>query len=81
MAKRVIDNQGKACDAVVRVLEERASATRRNPRYPEKDGSAPPVEYVFELGDTTYALEHTIIEAFERRRPLTITCLHPACTG
>jgi hypothetical protein len=50
-----------------RVLEERAGAVRCNPRCPEKDGNGPPVEYVFDLAGSTYALEHTIIEAFERQ--------------
>jgi hypothetical protein len=67
MSTRPIDNERKACDAVARVLEESAGAVRRNPRCPEKDGTGPPVEYVFDLAGNTYALEHTIIEAFERQ--------------
>jgi hypothetical protein len=67
MAARPIDNERKACDAVARVLEEHSRAVRSNSRCPEKDGSGPPVEYVFDLAGKTYALEHTIIEAFERQ--------------
>src|SRR6516225_4207659 len=65
MPARPIDNERKSCDAVARVLEELSSAVRSNPRCPEKDGSGPPVEYVFDLAGKTYAFEHTIIEAFE----------------
>jgi hypothetical protein len=66
MPARPIDHERKACDAVARVLEERAGATRSNPRCPEMDGSGP-VEYVFDLAGVTYAFEHTLIEAFERQ--------------
>jgi hypothetical protein len=64
MPARPIDNEGKACDAVARVLEARAGAIRQNVRYPEKDGVGSPVECVFDLANATYAIEHTIIEAF-----------------
>jgi hypothetical protein len=57
---RPIDNERKACDAVTRVLEERSGAVRCNPRYPEKDASGPPVEYVFDLAGKTYAFERQI---------------------
>jgi hypothetical protein len=67
MPARPIDHERKACDAVARVLEDRAGTARSHPRCPEKDGSGPPVEYVFDLAGTTYAFEHTIIEAFERQ--------------
>jgi hypothetical protein len=67
MPTRPIDNERKACDAVARVLEERSGGIRCNPRCPERDGTGPPVEYVFDLAGTTYAFEHTIIEAFERQ--------------
>jgi hypothetical protein len=67
MPARPIDHERKACDAVARVLEERAGATRSHPRCPEKDDSGPPVEYVFDLAGVTYAFEHTLIEAFERQ--------------
>jgi hypothetical protein len=64
MAKRPIDNERKCCDAVVRSLEAMKRATRANPRNPELDGNGAPVEYTFELGGRTYAMEHTIVEAF-----------------
>ena len=65
MARRPIDNERKACDAVARSLEDRAGAARSNARSPEDDKIGPPVEYVFELGSDAYALEHTVVEAFE----------------
>lgn len=67
MPARPIDHERKACDAVARVLEDRAGAIRSHPRYPEKDGSGPPVEYVVDIAGVTYAFEHTIIEAFKRQ--------------
>lgn len=67
MPKRPIDNERKACIAVARVLQDLSRAILCNPRYPEKDGIGPPVEYVFDLAGRTYALEHTIIEAFDEQ--------------
>ncbi len=57
-------NQGKSCDAVVRVLEAREGAERTNVRHPERDSYGPPVELRFRLGVQEYAIEHTQIEAF-----------------
>src|SRR5258708_29202460 len=65
MPHKPIDNERKACDAVARSLEARAGANRSNAHSPEDDKIGPPVEYVFNLGDQKYALEHTIVEAFE----------------
>jgi hypothetical protein len=67
MPSNQIENERKACDAVVRSLEGRAGATRSNAHSPEDDKVGPPVEYVFELDGQTYALEHTVVEAFEDR--------------
>jgi hypothetical protein len=47
------------------VLEERHGAVRANGRSPEDERVGPPVEYVFDLGGRTYALEHTVVEAFD----------------
>lgn len=58
------DNQGKCCDAVLRILEERGSATRSAPTFPEKEHHPAPVELVCMIGPTRYALEHTKIEAY-----------------
>jgi hypothetical protein len=62
-----IKNERKICDAVARILEERAGAKRSGARTPEKDGQGPPVEYRFDLGTGNYALEHTLVEAFDRQ--------------
>jgi hypothetical protein len=60
-------NERKICDAVARVLEERAGMKRSGARTPEKDGQGAPVEYRFDLGQKNHALEHTIVEAFDRQ--------------
>jgi hypothetical protein len=65
MSGRPFDNERKACDAVARSLETLAYAKRSNPRSPEDERMGAPVEYVFDLAGKTYALEHTIVEAFE----------------
>jgi hypothetical protein len=65
MPAKPIDNERRACDAVVRVLEERHAALRANAHSPEDDRVGPPVEYVFDLAGNTYALEHTVVEAFD----------------
>ena len=58
-------HEGKACDAVVRLLELRSGHDRSDVCYPEKDGNGPPVEVRLRLGPEKYALEHTLIEPFE----------------
>lgn len=58
-------NERKICDAVARILEERAAIKRSDARTPEKDGQGPPVDYRFDLGRRNYALEHTIVESFD----------------
>jgi len=57
-------NEGKACDAIVRRLEERENLVRSGMRWPEKEQHKSPVEIAFTLGDQLYALEHTLIEPF-----------------
>lgn len=64
---RIPDNEGKACDAVVKVLEKSTGETRSNIRCPEKDGDGPPVELRLMLGTQEFAIEHTRIEAFEKQ--------------
>ena len=64
-ASRRLSNEGKVCDAVVKVLEQRTGETRADIRRPEKDCSGPPVELRLKLGAQEYAIEHTQIEAFE----------------
>ena len=63
----VPDNEGKACDAVVRILEKWTGSTRADIRYPEQDGVGPPVDLRLKLGTQEYAVEHTRIEPFENQ--------------
>lgn len=58
------NNEGKACDAVLRLLEGRTGKVRTNIFHPEIDGVGPPVELRLELGAQSYAIEHTRVEAF-----------------
>lgn len=58
-------NEGKACDAVIRRLEDREGNQRTNLRRPEQDKHKFAIEIAFCLGDQLYALEHTGIEPFE----------------
>jgi hypothetical protein len=58
-------NEGKTCDAIIRLIEARANAQRSNLRlhdmHPEP---ARRVELTFELGPSLCAMEHTSIEPF-----------------
>lgn len=56
-------NEGKACDAAVRCIEQRTSGTRAVIRRPELDGIGPPVDFRLMLGAREYAIEHTQVEA------------------
>ena len=55
----VANNEGKVCDAVVRVLEKWTGSARTDVRHPEKDGVGPPVDLRLKLGAREYAIEHT----------------------
>jgi hypothetical protein len=57
-------HEGKACDAILRHLEDRQGALRTNIRWPEKERHAAPVELVCSIGNQLYAVEHTGIEPF-----------------
>jgi hypothetical protein len=57
-------NEGKACDAVLRNIEARAGAVRRDVIFPEKMHSVGPVELVCTVGTQFFAFEHTRIEPF-----------------
>jgi hypothetical protein len=58
-------NEGKACDAIIRRLEEREKQARANLRSPEQERHQFPVELAFNLGNQLFALEHAGIEPFE----------------
>ncbi len=60
-------NEGKACDAVVKAIEQRTGEARKDIRLPEKDREGPPVELRLKIGPQEYAIEHTQIEAFEEQ--------------
>ena len=59
--------EGKACDAVVRLLEMRTGEARADIRHPEQDGIGPPVELRLKLGTQEHAIERTRIEPFENQ--------------
>lgn len=63
-AMRVPSNEGKACDAVVRIIEGHTGTVRADVSHPERDKIGPPVELRLNLGTQSYAIEHTRIEAF-----------------
>ena len=65
MPKAVIDNERKACDAIVRAIEHLKGQSRVGAFSPEDDGLESDVEYVCEIGGTAHAFEHTTVEAFE----------------
>ena len=58
-------HEGKACDAIVRRLEERENVLRASLRSPEQKRHPFPVEIAFTLGSQLFALEHTGIEPFK----------------
>ena len=62
--KRVPNYEGKACDAVVKLLEDRTGQKRTAVRRPQKDRIGPPVELRLRLGAQKYAIEHTRLETF-----------------
>jgi hypothetical protein len=56
----------KACDAVARCLEELARERRSSAFCPEDIAiGQSEIDYVFDLDERKYALEHTVIEAFD----------------
>jgi hypothetical protein len=57
-------NEGKACDAVLRDIEARERAVRRDLIFPEKTHDVGPVELVCTVGARRFAFEHTRIEPF-----------------
>lgn len=61
------DNEGKACDAVIRLLEKWSGQKRAEVRFPEKDYCGPPVDLRLKLDGCEYAIEHTRTESFEKQ--------------
>ena len=64
MATQKKFNEGKACDAVIKRIEAREGSARSNVQFPEQVNHAAPVELVCDIGEWTYAFEHTGIEPF-----------------
>ncbi|MBI3714853.1 MAG: hypothetical protein HY255_02535, partial [Betaproteobacteria bacterium] len=65
MRKSIVkDNEGKCCDAVIRILEEREGGDRTAISYPEHEQHSAPVEIVCTIGKTRYALEHTKLQSY-----------------
>jgi len=64
---RFSDNQGKCCDAILRILEEREGAVRSPLIFPEKEHHSAPVELVCTIGTKRFALEHTKLEAYREQ--------------
>ncbi|WP_417825744.1 hypothetical protein [Thalassospira povalilytica] len=61
-----MSNEAKACNAVIQLLERRAEQDCSHKYYPERENAAAPVEIIFSIGDSTYALEHTLVEPFSK---------------
>jgi hypothetical protein len=57
-------HEGKACDAVIRVLEAREGHSRHDVRSPEEDGNPAPIELTCLIDGRLFAFEHTGIEPF-----------------
>ena len=55
--------EGKACDAVVKCIEQRTYETRAMIHRPETERVGPPVDFRLRLGAREYAIEHTQTEA------------------
>ena len=59
-----VSNEGEACNAVVRFIEQRTGGVRCCVRRPETDHAGPPVDFRLKIGAVEYAIEHTLIETF-----------------
>lgn len=57
-------NEGRVCDAVIRLLERRTQLERRDLRAHADAGNGKNVEARFHLGSQEYAIEHTRINSF-----------------
>ena len=64
-------NEGRACDAVIKIIEAREGATHTNIRFPEQENHAAPVELVCDIGNLTFASEQAKHDLLEVAR---LTC-------
>ena len=59
-------NEGKCCDAILRVLEQRLSAQRANLHFPDRsDRTEKRVDVCVRIRESRYVLEHTRVDPFE----------------
>ncbi|HEY3939504.1 MAG TPA: hypothetical protein VGL97_18880 [Bryobacteraceae bacterium] len=65
MSEKRLDNERKVCDAVARAIEDIMGDERSNAYSPEDNAHKAPIEYVFNVHEVTYAIEHTVVEAFD----------------
>lgn len=57
-------NEGRACHAVIKVLERELNSAHRDLSRPELNPSLPPVELIVTVAGSVFAIEHTLVEAF-----------------
>lgn len=60
----MITNEGKACDAVIKRIENHYGHLRTQVRFPEKEGNPAPIELICKIGNCFFAFEHTRIAPF-----------------
>jgi hypothetical protein len=60
-------NEGRVCDAVIRILERRTRRKRRDLRIHADAGNGKNVEARFHLGSQEYAIEHTRVNSFNNQ--------------
>ena len=58
-------NEGRSCDAVIRLLEQREGCSRTNCRKPEAERHDGPIDFACNIGSMFFAVEHTGVEPFE----------------
>ena len=56
--------EGKACDAVLKLIEIHAGVTRSGLWHPEREHVGPPVDLRVTVGSTDYAIEHTLLQPY-----------------
>jgi hypothetical protein len=64
MALSLRFHEGKACDAIIRRIEQRERAVRQSLRSPEHERHLAPIELACEIDGQLFAFEHTGIEPF-----------------
>jgi hypothetical protein len=62
-----IKYERQLCEATIRFYEAECGAPRESVRFPEEHGVDRQVDCLFSIGERHFAIEHTIVEAFERQ--------------